>query len=72
MTRTSVDSSNIKSVGYDSSNQTLEVEFKNGKTYQYSPIPVDIHRFLMEANSKGAFFHSNIRNNPAFKVEVVS
>ena len=38
MERKNVSSSNLKSVGYDSTTQTLEIEFLNGGLYQYSSV----------------------------------
>jgi hypothetical protein len=39
MNRTTVQSSNIVSIGYDEETQTLEVEFKDGAVYQYFEVP---------------------------------
>ena len=63
MDRETVSSSNIVSIGYDSASETLEIEFKSGGTYQYYNVPSPIHQQLMEAASKGLFFHANIRNS---------
>ena len=63
MNRTSVSSSNLRSVGYDSSTETLEVEFHNGGIYQYFGVPSNIHDTLMSANSHGEYFAANVKNN---------
>lgn len=39
MNRKSVTSSNIASIGYDETSETLEIEFKNGGVYQYFDVP---------------------------------
>jgi hypothetical protein len=39
MERHSVTSSNVKSIGYDASSSTLEVEFNSGGIYQYYSVP---------------------------------
>ena len=39
MERQHVNSSNLESVGYDPTTQTLEIEFLNGGLYQYSGVP---------------------------------
>ena len=39
MDRTPVQSSNIRSVGYDPASRTLEVEFHSSGLYQYSSVP---------------------------------
>lgn len=60
MNRTPVKSSNIKSVGYDASTQTLEVEFGSG-VYQYQGVPPETHAKLMSAESAGKFVGAEIR-----------
>lgn len=62
MERYSVASSNIATIGYDESTDTLEVEFLNGGIYQYFGVPVNIYDQLMQAGSKGRFLITYIRN----------
>lgn len=57
-----VSSSNLSAVGYDSSTQTLRIEFHNG-TYDYYNVPSSIHSGLMNATSKGQYHHQYIKNN---------
>ena len=59
-------SSNLESVGYDDRTQTLEVQFVNGRIYQYYGVPSNMHEQLMQAPSKGRFFNTYIRNSYAF------
>lgn len=61
MDREPVASSNIVSIGYDAGTETLEVEFKDG-LYQYYNVPQAVYEAFMQAPSKGAFLHANIRN----------
>ena len=61
MDRKPVQSSNLASVGYDPSSQTLEIEFRSGGVYQYFDVPPRVHDELMTADSKGRFFARNIR-----------
>ena len=61
MQRKSVESSNLASVGYDSSEQTLEVQFKHGGIYQYTSVPESIYNGLMNASSHGKYFDANIK-----------
>ena len=63
MNRQPVSSSNLVSVGYDSSYQTLEIEFNNGAIYQYFDVPQFEYEGLMQAESHGGYFHANVRNN---------
>lgn len=62
MERTPVTSTDILSIGYDTDNQTLEIEFIRGAVYQYSGVPPSIYDGIMMADSKGKFFHANIKN----------
>ena len=62
MQRQSVSSSNIVAIGYDIETQTLEIEFHGGRAYQYYGVPEAMYREIMQAPSKGKFFHSYIRN----------
>jgi hypothetical protein len=62
MERDQVSSSTIVSIGYDSSSETLEIEFQNGGIYQYYNLPETIYQQLMESTSKGQFHHAYIRN----------
>ncbi len=52
----------ILSIGYDTDNQTLEIEFIRGAVYQYSDVPPSIYDGIMMADSKGKFFHANVKN----------
>lgn len=64
MGRQAVSSSNLASVGYDPSSETLEVEFVNtGKVYEYYNVPPFEFDRLLEASSIGQYFNANIRNS---------
>lgn len=63
MTKISVDSSSLQSVGYDEESETLEVEFQHGAVYQYYNCPQSTYDELMSAPSKGQFFNTYIRNS---------
>jgi hypothetical protein len=67
MNRTPVSSSNLRSIGYDSQSQVLEVEFTNGGLYQYVGVPEYVHQSLMNASSHGVYFSANIRNVYLFR-----
>ena len=66
MRRDPVVSSNILSIGYDASTETLEIEFQTGAVYQYYNVPSSVFETLMAAPSKGQFFASQIRNSYPF------
>lgn len=61
--RTPIESSNISGVGYDSETATLEIEFTNGRIYQYFDVSPTVHSEFMLADSKGAYFSSVIKGN---------
>ena len=60
MERKNVNSSTIRSVGYDAREQVLEIEFTSGSIYQYSRVSPEIHRKLRAAPTIGSFFKDNI------------
>jgi hypothetical protein len=53
MRRQNVQSSNISSIGYDTDDRILEVEFHNGGIYQYVSVPSEVHRSFLQASSHG-------------------
>lgn len=61
MKREPVQSSNLVSVGFDASSSILEIEFKDGRIYQYFDVPEQVFRDLTSAPSPGSFFHQNVR-----------
>ncbi len=61
MNREWVSSSNIRSIGYDSSSETLEIEFHSGDVYQYFSVPQSIYKALMSASSHGSFLARHIK-----------
>jgi len=61
MNRQVLSSSNIASVGYDGSTQTLEIEFSNGHIYQYFDVPEAIYTGILSAPSPGAYHAFNIK-----------
>jgi len=56
MRRIPVQSSMLKSVGYDPATATLEVEFHDATVYQYYGVPAIVHRDLLAAPSIGQYF----------------
>ncbi len=61
MQRRTVSSSNIESIGYDAPSQTLEVEFRDGRIYQYFGVPESVYAGLMAASSHGSFLHAHVK-----------
>lgn len=67
MERQTVSSSNIRSVGYDYSTSTLEVEFNNGRIYQYFSVSENTYNSFLSASSQGRYLAANIINNYRYK-----
>jgi hypothetical protein len=57
-----VESSSLRSIGYDRETQTLEVEFHGGRTYRYLGVPPEVWAGLRHAASKGQFFQTFVRD----------
>ena len=60
MQRKRVNSSKLRSVGYDEATRTLEVELSNGQLFQYSGVYPEVHRRLMAAPNPTSFFDDKI------------
>jgi hypothetical protein len=63
MERRKVNSSNIRSVGYDASSQTLEVELSDGTTWEYSRVPSEVQRRFMAAPTMISYYRDNIEED---------
>jgi len=60
--RVNVSSSALISLGYDEETQTLEIEFKNGRVFQYKGVPHSTYEWLVRAPHKGGLFNRLIRD----------
>jgi hypothetical protein len=58
--RKRVNSSRLRSVGYDEKSRTLEIEMSNGQVFQYVGVYPEVHRRLMAAPNPSAFFDDKI------------
>lgn len=65
--RIPVESNYLRSVGYDSSSQVLEIEFRKGGVYQYIDVPPTVYTDLMNAPSHGRYFNENIKEAYAYR-----
>ena len=63
MERRSISSSMIRSIGYDESISTLEIEFNSGAIWNYYDFSLTSWYEFDGAESHGKFFHSFIKNN---------
>lgn len=75
ITRESVNSAHIKSIGFDSASNTLEVEFygrrKKGEAekkinpiWRYQPVTAYAYAQMKSADSVGVYFAENIKDHP--------
>ncbi|TDN92908.1 KTSC domain-containing protein [Microbacterium sp. BK668] len=69
MRREQVESTVIRSVGYDVATAVLEIEFTSGDLYRYYAVPPSAHRGLLAADSAGRFFAQRIR--PVYPTEQI-
>jgi hypothetical protein len=64
MYREGVSSSMIGSIGYDSDNSILEIEFiKGGAVWQYFDVPENIYFEFKASASVGKYFLANIKGS---------
>ena len=61
MKRQPINSSDLVSVGYDVKNEILEIEFHQGRVYQYFDVPVKVYAELMNAEDNTKYFEQNIK-----------
>ncbi|NEA35083.1 KTSC domain-containing protein [Streptomyces sp. SID13031] len=54
-------SASVKSVGYDVSSGTLELEYANGSVYQYFEVPQPTYAGLLAAPSIGNYVNTKIK-----------
>lgn len=69
MERLSVKSRILRSVGYDESTKTLEIEFTSGLVYQYSGVPPKVYADLMHSGEIGKYYSEKVR--PRFQTKQV-
>jgi hypothetical protein len=60
MERKRINSSRIRSAGYDSKSQLLEIEFSDGRVVQYRGVSQEVHRQFIAAPSPTSFFEDKI------------
>lgn len=69
MERKRINSSKIRSAGYDPKSQVLEIEFSDGKIIQYSGVSPEIYRQFTAAPSPVSYFEDKIAEDfPAKRV----
>ena len=59
-----VDSSNVEAIGYETYSHELHVRFlKSGETYVYYNVEDWVFNEFLQANSKGSYLNTNIKNH---------
>lgn len=61
MTLIQVESTNIAGYYYFENEQTLHIEFKDGRAYQYFDVPAHVVSGLEAAESKGRYLNAFIK-----------
>lgn len=61
-----VQSSTLRSAGYNEENGDMHVTFKDGGSYIYHDVPPEVHQAFMMAGSKGNFLHHQVKNRFEF------
>ena len=62
MKRQGVNSSAIRSVGYDATHKMMEIEFISGVIYKYFDVPPAEYHALLKAESPGTIFNEQIKD----------
>ncbi len=62
MERKYIESSMIRSIGFDPSSSTLEIEFNSGAIWQYYDFPESQWYKFENAESQGKYFLMEIKN----------
>jgi hypothetical protein len=69
MKRQPVHSSAIRSVGYDTGKQVLEVEFvETGHVYRYTGVPPRVYKALMKAASIGKYYNQYVKDRFSYEM----
>jgi hypothetical protein len=63
MQRKEISSTMIRSIGHDSDNSVLEIEFLNGAVWQYYDFPESEWYSFDSAESHGKYFHRSIKGH---------
>jgi hypothetical protein len=65
--RQTLESTTIRSVGYQAAYQTLEIEMSDGHVFQYFIVPVSAYLALMNAASHERYFSDYIKGHYPFR-----
>ena len=63
-----VESATLATVGYDESQEQLQLEFCSRAVYLYFGVPSAVHQALLGAPSKGKYFNRTIRGRFPYRL----
>ena len=59
-------STSLFKAAYDDQRAILQIQFRDGNTYDYASVPPELFQALLAAPSKGVFFNHHIRGRFPF------
>lgn len=62
MDRKYIESSMIRSIGFDTESSTLEIEFNSGAVWQYFDFPESLWYEFENTDSQGKFFNREVKD----------
>ncbi len=68
MEHTPVQSSRLKSIGYDIDQRKLEVLYKNGQLYRFKEVPPNFYTECLMAKSIGKYYFNNIKDSFPYEI----
>jgi hypothetical protein len=63
----SFESKLLTAAAYDATNRTLCLRFRSGDVYRYFEFPAEQYQSFLDAESRGRYFLSHIRNQFAYE-----
>ena len=61
MKRKLMQSTCVKSYGYDANKRLFEIEYPSGEIYDYLNVPPSVHQEFLRSDSKGEFVNFRIK-----------
>jgi hypothetical protein len=61
MHRTRLRSTDRLAAGYDGVRHLLEIEFEDGRVYQYEGVPMDVYHDLLASDAPGRYLDARVK-----------
>jgi hypothetical protein len=71
MHRVPVTSTNLAAVGYDGIARVLEVEFLDGRVYQYFDVPMHVYHDLLTSDAPGVYLDTHVKK-PGYRYKRIA